>query len=85
MKLKPLKGKLIIKRDDHKTKTEGGIILAGKSREASQMGTVISAGESDEVKDGDRVLFTPYAGSLHEVDGEEYYIAEEKLVLAVLS
>lgn len=80
--LTPLKGKLIVKRDPHHKISEGGVIY-GKEQ-ASDQGIVISAGESKEVKDGDRIMFTKFAGNTREMLGEEYYIVDEKLVLAVL-
>jgi len=78
-------GKIIIKRDEHTTITDGGIHLAGKARQPAHRGIVLSAGESEYINDGDYVLFTAFAGNTIHWEGEKIYIADEKLVLAVLT
>ena len=75
-------------------KTTGGILLPDSAKEKPKQGKVLSLGEgkrlengkraSFQVKEGDTVLFTSYAGSEVNVDGEEYLIMTEDDVLAVV-
>lgn len=77
--------KIIVKRDAHGRNSDGGVIFTDKGLTPARQGIVLAAGESHELKNGDRVLFTDYAGNIVKIDGEEYYIVHEKLILAVLS
>jgi len=75
--------KIIVKRDEHKTATDGGIILTKK--QAAHRGVVVSAGESKLLKDGDRIIFEAFGGNAIQHEGEELYIMEEGFILAVLT
>ena len=79
--LRPLTGEIIVRRDEGTTKV-GSIHLAKKK--GSREGTVLAAGDSKELKDGDRVIFTEYAGRTMKWEGENIYIVTEKLILAKL-
>ena len=77
--------KIMVKRDEHDRFSRGGVAFTDKGVTPARQGTVLAAGESKQLKDGDRVLFTDYAGNIVNIKGEEIYIVHEKLILAVLS
>jgi len=93
-KLRPLHDKIIVRRLDPQEKTKGGIILPETAKEKPREGKVVSIGEGRlldngsrsalQVKAGDRVIFSSYAGSEIKVDGEEFLILGEDDVLAVI-
>ena len=77
-----------------KETTAGGIVLPDTAKDKPQKGKVIAVGDGRitrdgkrrelQVKVGDQVLFTSYAGNEVSVDGEEYLIMSEDDILAVL-
>ncbi len=93
-KIRPLGEKVLIKRLEAETKTKGGIVLPDNAKEKPQKGTVLAVGEGKllddgtrakfQVKVGDTVLFTSYAGTEIKIDGEEVMLMDESDVLAVL-
>ena len=95
MKVVPLNEKLIVKRIEAEEKTAGGIVLPDAAREKPRQGKVLSLGDGKlldtgkrqkfHVKEGDRVLFSAWAGSEVRVDGDEYLIMTEDDILAVVS
>ena len=94
MKIRPLGDKVLVERLEAENKTAGGIVLPDTAKEKPQRGKVISAGKGKrlddgtikeiQVKKGDKVLFTSYAGSEVKIDGKEYLIMEESDIMAVL-
>ena len=94
MKVRPLHDRLIIKRLEEEEKTKGGIIIPDTAKEKPIEGKVIAAGKGKikedgtkipmEVKKGDRILFTKYAGTEVKIDGEEHLIMKEDDVLAII-
>lgn len=95
MALKPLNDKIVVKRLEADEKTAGGILLPDSAREKPKQGKVLSLGEgrvledgkraSFQVKEGDKVLFSSYAGSEIQIDGDEYLIMTEDDILAIVS
>jgi len=95
MKVVPLNDKLIVKRLEAEEKSAGGIILPDSAREKPRQGKVLSVGDGKllsngqraefHVKEGDRVLFSSWAGSEITVDGDEYLIMTEDDILAVMN
>jgi chaperonin GroES len=93
MKIRPLQDRILVKRMEEEEKTSGGIIIPDSAKEKPQEGLVVAVGpgktlESGEVsepgvKPGDRILFSKYAGTDVNVDGEEHIIIREDDVLAV--
>lgn len=91
----PLNDKILVERVEAEEKTAGGIVLPDTAREKPKQGQVLSLGDGKvlengkrqafQVKKGDRVLFTSYAGSEVKVDGKEYLIMSEEDVLAIVS
>ncbi len=94
MRLEPLGDKVVIKRLEAEGKTAGGIFLPDTAKEKPRQGRVLSVGDgrllSDgtrvppSVQEGDRVVFTPWAGTDVVVDNEELMIVSEGDILAVL-
>ena len=94
MKIVPLGDKIVVKRLKAEEVTAGGIVLPSAAQEKPQQGKVLSVGEGQmkkdgsraplQVSEGDRVLFTSYAGTEIEVDGKDFLIMREEDVLAVM-
>jgi chaperonin GroES len=94
MKVVPLNDKIVVKRLEAEEKTAGGIVLPDTAKEKPKQGKVLSLGDGKllengsrakfQVKEGDRVLFTSYAGNEVNVDGDEYLIMSEEDILAVI-
>lgn len=92
--IRPLGDKVLIKRLEAEEKTAGGIVLPDTAKEKPKRGTVLSVGDGKlletgqrsplQVKKGDQVLFTSYAGTEIKVEGEEMLIMDENDILAVL-
>ncbi len=93
MKIRPLQDRIIVKRIDEEEKTKGGIIIPDSAKEKPQEGKVIAVGKGKidddgkvhplDVKKGDRVLFSKYAGTEINIEGEEHLIIREDDVLGV--
>jgi chaperonin GroES len=94
MKVVPLNDKIVVKRLEAEEKTAGGIVLPDAAKEKPKQGKILSLGDgkllengkraSFQVKEGDRVLFTSYAGTEVNLDGDEYLIMTEDDILAVV-
>jgi chaperonin GroES len=93
MTLTPLGDKVVVQRTEAEETTAGGIVLPDSAKEKPAEGRVLSVGDgrlsSDgsriplQVHDGDRVLFSSYAGTEIEVDGQALLIMSESDILAV--
>lgn len=94
MGVQPLGDKILVKRLEAQDVTKGGIVLPDSAKEKPKEGTVVAVGPGKVVDDGtrgtmqlkkgDRVLFTSYAGTEIKADGEEYLVMSEDDVLAVV-
>jgi chaperonin GroES len=94
MNLVPINDKIIVQRLEAEEKTAGGIVLPDTAREKPRQGRVLSVGDGRlldngqrvpfQVKEGDRVLFSSYAGNEVTIDGKEYLIMTEDDILAVV-
>lgn len=92
--LRPLGDRVIIELVEAEEKTSSGIVLPGSAQEKPQEGKVIAVGNGIirdngqrtelEVKEGDRIIFSKYAGSELKYEGKEYLILRENDILAVL-
>ena len=95
MKIKPLGDRIVVKRLEAEAKTAGGIVLPDSAKEKPKEGKVVSVGDGKlldsgersnmALKQGDKVLFTSYAGTEVNFDGEDLLIMSENDVLAVLA
>ena len=94
MKIRPLADKVLVQRLEAETKTAGGIVLPDAAKEKPQRGKIISVGEGKllddgtrqkvQVKKGETVLFTSYAGTEIKIAGKEYLIMDESDIMAVI-
>jgi chaperonin GroES len=95
MKVRPLGDKVLVKRADAQDKTESGIYLPESAKDKPREGKILAVGagnlnkETGErvpftVKEGDRVLFSSYAGTEVKIDGEDLLIMTEDDILAVV-
>ncbi len=86
MNLKPLGNRLVIKQAVAEETTKSGIVLTGQTKEKPQQAEVLAVGPEvkGELKVGDTVVYSKYAGSPVKVDEVEYIIVSEEDVLAVL-
>jgi chaperonin GroES len=94
MKIRPLSEKVLVERVEAEAKTAGGIVLPDTAKEKPQKGKIIATGEGKlledgtrrqvQVKKGDLVLFTSYAGTEIKIEGKEYLIMDESDIMAVI-
>ncbi|MBN1805465.1 MAG: co-chaperone GroES [Sedimentisphaerales bacterium] len=94
MKIKPLADKVLVERLEAETKTAGGIVLPDSAKEKPQKGKIISVGGGKmlddgtvrklQVKKGDLVLFTSYAGTDIKIGAKEYLIMSESDIMAII-
>lgn len=94
MKIRPLQDRILVKRLEGEEKTASGIIIPDTAKEKPQQGEVIAVGNGKvlddgkmrkpDVKVGDKVLFSKYAGSEVKLDGTEHLIMREDDLLGVI-
>jgi chaperonin GroES len=94
MKIRPLQDRIIVKRVEEEAKTKGGIIIPDSAKEKPMEGEVTAVGTGKilengkkqllEVKKGDRVLFSKYAGTDIKIDEVEHLIMKEDDILGVI-
>jgi chaperonin GroES len=92
--IKPLGDRVVVKVVEGEEKTKSGILLPDTAKEKPQEGEVVAVGTGRvldngqrlpmEVKVGDRVIFSKYAGTEVKIEGEEYLILSERDVLATV-
>ena len=93
MKIRPLQDRILVKRIEEEETTKGGIIIPDTAKEKPQEGKVIAVGKGKanedgkiqplDVKKGDKVLFSKYAGTEINIEGVEHLIIREDDVLGV--
>ena len=93
MSIKPLGDRVVIKRLEAEETTKSGIIVTGTAKERPQEAEVVAVGPGAivdgkrtemEVKIGDKVLYSKYAGTEVKVDGQEYTILKQEDILAIV-
>ena len=93
MKLVPLGDKIVLKQLEAEETTKSGIVLPGQAKEKPQAAEVIAVGPGGmvdgnavtmQVAVGDKVIYSKYAGTDVELDGEEYIIVKQNDILAVV-
>ncbi|MCI8488307.1 co-chaperone GroES [Pumilibacter intestinalis] len=93
MKIRPLFDRIVIEPIDSEEKTKSGIVLLAKDQEKPQMAKVVAVGPGGnvdgkdvvmELKVGDKVLYSKYAGSEFKIDGKDVTIMRQSDVLAVV-
>jgi chaperonin GroES len=94
IKLQPLGDRVVIQREDAETTTSGGIVLPDTAKDKPARGKVVSVGDGRllddgtrspfQVKVGDRVIFSSYAGETFKVGDDELLLMREDEILAVI-
>ena len=93
MKLKPLGDRVVIKQLEAEEKTKSGIVLPNQAKEKPQEAEVVAVGPGGvvdgkevkmEVKVGDRVIYSKYAGTEVKIDDEEYIVVRQSDILAIV-
>ena len=93
MTIKPLGDRVVIKSVEAEETTKSGIVLPGSAQEKPQVAEVVEVGPGGtvdgkevkmEVKKGDRVLYSKYAGTEVKLDGDEFIIDRQSDILAVV-
>lgn len=93
--VRPLHDRILVRRTKEDTKTAGGIIIPDSAKEKPQKGEIIATGNGRitedgkvlalEVKAGDQILFSKYAGTELKLEGEEFLMMREEDILGVLN
>ena len=93
MKLTPLGDRVVLKQLEAETKTKSGIVLTTATQEKPQEAEVIAVGPGGvvdgkevvmQVKVGDKVIYSKYAGTDVELEGEKYIIVKQNDILAIV-
>jgi len=94
LKIRPLGDKVLVKRIEAEAMTAGGIVLPESAKEKPKRGRIQAVGDGKmlntgersklQVKKGDEVLFTSYAGTEVKISGDELLIMDESDILAVI-
>ncbi|HHT93053.1 MAG TPA: co-chaperone GroES [Clostridia bacterium] len=93
MKIKPLADRVVIKMLEQEETTKSGIVLPGSAQEKPQLAEVVAVGPGAvvdgkkvpmEVKVGDKVIMSKYAGTEVKFDGVEYTILKQSDILAIV-
>ncbi len=93
MTIKPLGDRVVIKSVEAEETTKSGIVLPGSAQEKPQVAEVVEVGPGGvvdgkeikmEVKKGDRVLYSKYAGTEVKLDGDEFIIVRQSDILAIV-
>ena len=93
MKLVPLADRVVLKQSTPEEKTKSGIILTSQSQEKPQQAEVVAVGPGGlvdgkevtmNVKPGDMVIYSKYAGNEVKLEDEEYIIVKQSDILAII-
>ena len=93
MKLVPLADRVVLKQSTPEEKTKSGIILTSQSQEKPQQAEVVAVGPGGmvdgkeitmNVKPGDMVIYSKYAGNEVKLEDEEYIIVKQSYILAIV-
>lgn len=93
MRLEPLGDRVVLKQLVAEETTKSGIVLPGQSKEKPQQAEVVAVGPGGMVEGkeitmtvavGDQVIYSKYAGTDVELDGEEYIILKQSDILAII-
>lgn len=93
MKLIPLGDRVVLQQLDAEETTKSGIVLPGQAQEKPQQAEVIAVGPGGmvdgkevkmEVKVGDKVIYSKYAGTDMKLDDQEYVVVRQNDIVAVV-
>jgi chaperonin GroES len=92
--VRPLHDRILVKRTAEDEKTAGGLFIPDSAKEKPQRGEIVAAGKGRitedgktlplEVRVGDKILFSKYAGTEIKLDGSEFLMMREEDVLGVV-
>ena len=95
LNVRPLHDRILVRRMEEDEKTAGGIIIPDSAKEKPQRGEIVATGKGRvtedgktlplEVKSGDKVLFSKYAGTELKLDGSEFLMMREEDILGVFN
>ncbi|MGN7437214.1 MAG: co-chaperone GroES [Alcanivorax sp.] len=95
MKFRPLHDRVLVRRAEAETKTAGGIIIPGTAEEKPSEGEIVAVGSGYvndngdvralDVKEGDKVIFSKWAGTEVTIDGEELMVMKESDIIGVIA
>lgn len=95
VKFRPLHDRVLVRRADPETKTAGGIIIPDSVEEKPMEGEVVSTGNGHvndngevrplDVKSGDKVIFSKWAGTEVTIDGEELMVMKESDIIGIIA
>ncbi len=95
MKFKPLHDRVLLRRIEQEAKTAGGIIIPDTAKEKPMEGEIVAVGTGHvndngdiralAVKEGDRVIFSKWAGTEVQVDGEELMVMQESDIIGIIA
>lgn len=93
MTLKPLFDRVVLKDAEMQETTKGGLILTSSAKEKPQYAIIVAVGPGGvvdgkdiamQVEEGQKVVYSQYAGTQIKIDGEEYRIVRQSDILAVV-
>ena len=94
MKIRPLADRVVIKKFEAEEKTASGIFLPDTAKEKPSQGEVVAVGPGKvqddgkrvalDVKVGDKIIFSKYAGTEVKFEGTKYLIVSERDILAII-
>lgn len=93
--VRPLHDRILVKRMAEEEKTAGGLFIPDTAKEKPQKGEIIATGKGRitedgkvlplEVKIGDKVMFSKYAGTELKIEGQEFLMMREEDVLGIFN
>jgi chaperonin GroES len=95
LKIRPLGDRVVVKPLEEEQRTKSGIVLPDTAKEKPQQGKVLAVGKGAfienskerrpmDVKEGDTIIFSKYAGTEVKIEGEEVLILSERDILGVV-
>lgn len=95
LSVRPLHDRILVRRMAEEDKTAGGIYIPDTAKEKPQKGEIVATGKGRitedgkilplEVKSGDKILFSKYAGTELKLEGAEYLMMREEDILGVFN
>jgi chaperonin GroES len=95
LKFRPLHDRVLLRRIEQEEKTAGGIIIPDTAKEKPMEGEIVAVGSGNrdeagkvvplDVKAGDRVLFSKWAGTEVTIEGREYLVMKESDIVGVIA
>ncbi len=95
MKFRPLHDRVLVRRAEAETKTAGGIIIPGTAEEKPSEGEIVAVGNGYvndngetralDVKEGDKVIFSKWAGTEVTIEGEDLMVMKESDIIGIIA